>query len=70
MDKEDEIAVLRDENAELRRLLTKHQYAGLTPMPSNGACPECAGSAPPDGTGHRHGCAIAAVLERPHAAFK
>ena len=53
---------LRAENAELRRLLDKHQWGGLTPLKSNGACPECAGSKPPDGRGHRPGCAIAEVL--------
>jgi len=50
------------ENAELRRLLRKHQWGGLTPIKSNGACPECAGSKPPEGRGHRPGCAVAAVL--------
>jgi hypothetical protein len=53
---------LRAENAELRRLLSKHQWSGLVPAKSNGACPECAGSKPPQGRGHRPGCAIAAVL--------
>jgi hypothetical protein len=53
---------LREENAELRRLLLKHQWGGLTPMKSNGACPECSGSQPPEGSGHRAGCAIAAAL--------
>jgi hypothetical protein len=57
-------ARLRRENAELRRLLEKHQWAGLTPVKSNGACPECMGSAPPDGIGHRPGCAIASALDR------
>ncbi|TMC50395.1 MAG: hypothetical protein E6J20_16885 [Chloroflexi bacterium] len=59
---EDEVSRLRKENAELRRLLHKHQWAGLTPVSSVGACPECAGSAPPEGRGHRPGCAIAAAL--------
>ena len=59
---EDEVARLREENAELRRLLNKHQWAGLTPPGSAGACPECSGVAPPDGVGHRPGCAIAAAL--------
>lgn len=59
---EDEVTRLRAESAELRRLLSKHQYAGLTPFHSNGICPECNGSAPPVGSGHRAGCAIAAVL--------
>ena len=61
-DLERELARLRGENAEMRRLLAKHQYAGLTPVGSPGACPECAGVAPPEGTGHRPGCAIAAAL--------
>jgi hypothetical protein len=53
---------LRAENAELRRLLDKHQWAGLTPYKSSGCCPECAGSAPPLGKGHRPGCALTAAL--------
>ena len=57
-----EIRGLRAENAELRRLLDKHQWGGLTPVKSNGACPECAGSKPPLGGGHRPGCALAAAL--------
>jgi len=57
---EDELSRLRIENLELRRLLTKHQWAGLTPVGSAGACPECAGSAE---TGHRPGCALARALE-------
>jgi len=64
---EDEVRRLRRENAELRRLLDKHQWAGLTPVGSEGACPECAGSAPPHGTGHRPGCALAAALTRSSA---
>ena len=59
---EKDIVGLRTENAELRRLLAKHQWGGLTPVKSNGACPECAGSRPPDGSGHRPGCAVATVL--------
>jgi len=59
---EPEVSRLRSENAELRRLLVKHQWGGLTPIKSNGACPECAGSKPPDGRGHRAGCAVAAAL--------
>ena len=55
---------LRAENAELRRLLEKHQWAGLTPYNSSGCCPECAGASPPLGKGHRPGCAIAAALAR------
>jgi hypothetical protein len=38
---------LRTQNAELRRLLEKHQWSGLTPMKSYGACPECSGSKAP-----------------------
>jgi hypothetical protein len=53
---------LRAENAELRRLLDKHQWAGLTPVKSAGCCPECCGASPPRGRGHRPGCAIAAIL--------
>ena len=56
---EDELRRLRRENHELRRLLSKHQWAGLTPLGSTGACPECA--APAD-QGHRPGCAIAKAL--------
>ncbi len=56
---------LQAENAELKRLLEKHQWAGLTPLHSNGACPECSGSAPPIGRGHRPGCAIARALAHP-----
>ena len=50
-----ELGRLRTENAELRRLLRKHQWAGLAPVGTVGACPECAGSAPPEGRGHRYG---------------
>jgi hypothetical protein len=60
---DEELRELREENAELRRLLQKHQWAGLTPVKSIGACPECAGSQPPEGRGHRPGCAWAAALE-------
>ena len=59
---QDEISRLKAENAELKRLLLKHQWSGLTPIGSAGACPECLGTAPPDGTGHRPGCALAAAL--------
>jgi hypothetical protein len=59
---EDEVARLREKNAELLRLLEKHQWAGLTPVKSNGCCPECCGSKPPRGRGHRPRCAIAAVV--------
>src|SRR5437899_6750797 len=57
-----ELSPLRSENIELRRLLTKHQWSGLTPVGSLGACPECGGSEPPDGRGHRADCAVAAAL--------
>jgi hypothetical protein len=57
-----DVEALRAENAELRRLLAKHQWAGLTPVKSIGVCPECAGAKPPDGHGHRPGCAVAKVL--------
>jgi hypothetical protein len=57
-----EVGDVPAECAELRRLLAKHQWSGLVPAKSNGACPECAGSKPPQGRGHRPGCAIAAVL--------
>jgi hypothetical protein len=60
---DDEVIRLRAENAELKRLLLKHQWSGLTPPESIGACPECAGTAPPEGTGHRPGCALAAALQ-------
>jgi hypothetical protein len=59
---DDAEASLRADNAELRRLLQKHQWAGLTPFKSDGCCPECAGPAPPHGSGHRPGCAIEAIL--------
>jgi hypothetical protein len=60
----DEDAVrLRVVNAELRRLLEKHQWSGITPTNSYGACPECAGSAAPFAKGHKPGCAIAAALD-------
>ncbi|HEY1775862.1 MAG TPA: hypothetical protein VGG41_06850 [Solirubrobacteraceae bacterium] len=55
---------LRAQNAELRRLLEKHQWSGLTPFKSYGACPECCGSAASWG-GHRPDCAIAAGLAIP-----
>jgi hypothetical protein len=55
-------ASLRAENAELRRLLEKHQWSGLTPFKSAGCCPECAGAAPPQGKGHRPHCAIVSAL--------
>ncbi len=58
-----ELARLRALNAELRRLLEKHQWGGLSPTKSYGACPECGGSAAPFAEGHHPGCAIAAVLK-------
>jgi hypothetical protein len=57
-----ELAQLRALNAELRRLLEKHQWSGLTPTKSYGACPECGGSEAPFADGHHPGCAIAAIL--------
>ena len=47
---------------QLRRLLEKHQWSGITPTKSYGACPECGGSEAPFAEGHQPGCAIAAVL--------
>ncbi|MDQ6846625.1 MAG: hypothetical protein M3019_03455 [Candidatus Dormibacteraeota bacterium] len=61
---EDEVSRLRAEVAELHRLLAKHQWSGLTPIKSTGACPECAAARPPEGTGHRPGCALAAALSQ------
>jgi hypothetical protein len=58
-----ELAMLRSLNSELRRLLEKHQWSGLTPTKSFGACPECGGSEAPFAAGHQPGCAIAAILE-------
>lgn len=58
----DEVERLRAEVERLRGLLEKHQWAGLTPIKSIGACPECMGTKPPEGKGHRPGCAIAAAL--------
>jgi hypothetical protein len=60
---QNEIERLRAEVVELRRLLSKHQWAGFTPVGAAGACPECAGVQPPEGRGHRPGCAIAAAIE-------
>jgi hypothetical protein len=61
----DEIEQLRAQNAELRRLLEKHQWVSVTPVRSYGACPECGGSEAPFSPGHRSGCAIAAALDQP-----
>ncbi len=58
----EEARLLRAQNAEMRRLLEKHQWAGLTPTKSFGACPECGGSNASFADGHRVNCAIAAVL--------
>ena len=62
---EDEVPRLLAEIAELHRLLEKHQWSGITPIASVGACPECLGSEPPYGQGHRPGCALAAALAIP-----
>ena len=58
----DEVDHFRAKNAELRRLLERHQWSGLTPAASVGVCPECMGVEPPGGDGHRPGCAIATAL--------
>lgn len=60
-----EIEELRAQNAELRRLLEKHQWVNVTPVHSYGACLECGGSEAPYAQGHRAGCAIAAALDQP-----
>jgi hypothetical protein len=57
-----EVDLLRTENDELRRLLTKHQWSGLTPLKSGGVCPECCASA--RSGEHRPGCALAEALTR------
>lgn len=61
----EEIEQLRAHNAELRRLVEKHQWINVTPVHSYGACPECGGSQAPFAQGHQAGCAIAAALEEP-----
>ena len=61
----EEVERLRAVNAELRRLMEKHQWSGLTPSKSYGACPECGGSAASFATGHGPGCAVAAALAAP-----
>ena len=61
-------ASLRAEIAELRRLLEKHQWSGLTPYKSAGCCPECAGASPPQGKGHRPNCAIVGALAQYYSA--
>ncbi len=58
-----DIESVRAENAELRRLLEKHQWSGLTPTKSGGVCPECCGSG--RSGEHRPGCAIAQALAQP-----
>jgi hypothetical protein len=60
-----EIEQLREQNAELRRLMEKHQWVNVTPVHSYGACPECGGSEAPFARGHRAGCAIADALDQP-----
>lgn len=55
-----DIETLRTENDELRRLLAKHQWSGLTPSKSGGVCPECCASA--RHRDHRPGCAIVEAL--------
>lgn len=62
---DEERIALRRENAELRRLLDKHQWAGLTPAGSIGCCPECEGASPPFGKGHRQDCALDRALHQP-----
>jgi|BarGraIncu00222A_1022003.scaffolds.fasta_scaffold15974_1 hypothetical protein len=58
-----DIESLRTENEELRRLLEKHQWSGLTPLNSFGVCPECCASGR-SVEGHRPDCAIASALAR------
>ena len=58
----EEIAEVIAQNAEMRRLLADHQWAGLTPSKSHGVCPECCGSSR---FGHRPGCAISAAIDAP-----
>jgi hypothetical protein len=58
----DEILELLTQNAEMRRLLSEHQWSGLTPTKSRGVCPECCG---PSRLGHRPGCAIASAINAP-----
>lgn len=61
----DDIERLRAQNAELRRLLEKHQWVNVTPVHSYGACPECGGTEAPFNRGHHAGCAIASALDGP-----
>jgi hypothetical protein len=58
----DEAERLHAHNAELRRLLQKHQWINVTPVKGYSTCPECGGSEAPWAHGHRPGCAIAAAL--------
>jgi hypothetical protein len=60
-----QILELLAQNAEMRRLLGEHQWAGLTPSKSGGVCPECCGSSR---NGHRPGCALHAALDSPPLA--
>jgi len=39
----EETAELLRQNAEMRRLLSQHQWSGVTPARSRGVCPECCG---------------------------
>jgi hypothetical protein len=61
----EDIEKLRAQNAELRRLLDKHQWINVSPVKSFGACPECGGSEAAFAQGHRDDCAIAAALAAP-----
>lgn len=58
----DEAEELSAQNAELRRLLQRHQWINVTPVKGYGTCPECGGSEAPWAHGHRTGCALAAAL--------
>jgi hypothetical protein len=58
-----EVEQLLEQNSAMRRLLTEHQWSGLTPLKSGGVCPECCGSTRHGG--HRTGCALEAVLAAP-----
>jgi hypothetical protein len=58
----DEAEKLSAQNAELRRLLQRHQWINVTPVMGYGTCPECGGSEAPWAHGHRPGCALAAAL--------
>src|ERR1700722_11683843 len=58
----EEIVELLGQNAEMRRLLEQNQWSGLTPIKSNGVCPECCGSSR---HGQRSGRALAATIQWP-----